>query len=125
MKWILILFMLSAVGCSKENKPCPKSKECGEGLKCTSATNMCRARCAKDNDCGKGLSCEMKHNICIDPILINDNQICQTSDSFCKVNGQCTAVDGVCKAIKDEDCAEDCRVVCHVELCQDVGYVIH
>ena len=74
MKWMLMVFALSVVGCSKENKSCPESKECGEGLKCVELTNMCRARCAKDNDCGKGLTCETKHNVCIDPILIKEKK---------------------------------------------------
>ena len=72
MKWMLMIFVLSVVGCSKENKPCPESKECGEGLKCTTFTQICRGTCAKDSDCGKGLTCETKHNVCIDPILIKE-----------------------------------------------------
>ena len=104
-----LLFVLSlsllAFGCSKEGKPCPADGSCGGELRCEPITKTCQSVCGKPADCKKGLTCDEREGVCFSERVRRKEIQCRTSKG-CKGSGWCSAVDGGCKATKDEDCAE-------------------
>ena len=110
--WLMFLFSLLALGCSKskESKPCLSDKECGGELLCEPISKVCQSICGKPGDCGKGLNCDEDRGVCFSK-RARKNQKCLESRK-CKRSGECTAVNGECKAMKDEGCqqSEWCKV---------------
>ena len=62
--WLMLLLSILALGCSKEGKPCPDDKDCGDELLCETVTQICQSICGKSVDCGKGLDCDMTRGVC-------------------------------------------------------------
>ena len=125
MRFLLLLSLsLLAFACSKEGKPCPEDGNCGENLGCDQFTNTCQSLCVKPSDCGKLLSCEPIRGVCFSPHLLKKIIECRKSEG-CKREGECSAVDGRCKATKDEDCAKSfssCKEYGHCSLNPVSGY---
>ena len=106
MRFLLLLSLsLLALGCSKENKPCPKDGNCGDGLSCEKYSKTCKKVCAKPSDCSSGKTCEPESGVCLTRAEIKCGRLC-------KKYGGCGLVGGECKVIKDEHCEQSdvCKV---------------
>jgi len=106
MRYLLLLSLsLLAFGCSKENKPCPEDGNCGDDLRCEPLTKTCQSVCGKPSDCGKGLNCDERNGVCFSPVDRAKVRECANS-AKCFKFGACTPVNGVCRAVTDEDCRQ-------------------